>query len=246
MRYEGRAAIVTGGAAGIGLAIARRLASDGARVAIWDHRGAKAAASALGEGHVGETADITDETAIAAAAESTFAAFGRVDLLVNNAGVLGPVARLWEIEPSDFRRVVEIDLTGAYLVCRAVVPRLLQQAGPVRGRIVNISSIQAKEGLALAGPYAAAKAGLIALTKVLGKELAREAVLVNCITPSAAETDMMGEISAERRADILGRIPLGRFVAVEEIAAMVAWLGCDECSYSTGAVFDLSGGRATY
>jgi 3-oxoacyl-[acyl-carrier protein] reductase len=246
MRYEGRTAVVTGGAAGIGLAIARRLASEGARVAIWDRHGADSAAAALGEGHGGHQVDITDEVAVSAAADATCHAFGRIDLLVNNAGMLGPVARLWEIAPADFRRVVEVNLTGAYLVCRALVPHLRRQAGAHRARIVNISSIQAKEGLALAGPYAASKAGLIALTKTLAKELAPDGILVNCITPSAAETAMMHELSPERRADILSRIPLGRFVTVEEIAAMVAWLGSSECSFSTGAVFDLSGGRATY
>jgi NAD(P)-dependent dehydrogenase (short-subunit alcohol dehydrogenase family) len=246
MRYEGRTAVVTGGAAGIGLAIAQRLASEGARVAVWDRHGANAAAAALGQGHGGYQVDITDDAAVSAAADATCQALGRIDLLVNNAGVLGPVAPLWEIAPEDFRRVVEVNLTGAYLVCRALVPHLRRQAGAHRARIVNMSSIQAKEGLALAGPYAASKAGLIALTKTLAKELAPDGILVNCITPSAAETAMMDEISPERRADILARIPLGRFVTVEEIAAMVAWLGSSECSFSTGAVFDLSGGRATY
>jgi NAD(P)-dependent dehydrogenase (short-subunit alcohol dehydrogenase family) len=156
------------------------------------------------------------------------------------------VAPLWEQAPSEFRRVVEVNLIGTYLVCRAVVPRLRQQSGPNRGRIVNISSIQAKEGLAMSSAYAASKAGIIALTKTLGKELAGEGILVNCITPAAAATAMMEQIDEQRRADILARIPMRRFVEPEEIAAMTAWLGSDECSFSTGAVFDLSGGRATY
>ena len=142
--------------------------------------------------------------------------------------------------------MVEVNLVGTYLVSRAVVPRLLAQSGPVRGRIVNVSSIQGKEGLELAGAYAASKAGVIALTKTLGKELALDGVLVNCVTPVAADTDMMKEISPERRAEILSRIPMGRFVALEEVAAMIAFLGSDDCTFSTGAVFDLSGGRATY
>jgi 2-dehydro-3-deoxy-L-rhamnonate dehydrogenase (NAD+) len=246
MRYRGRAAIVTGGAAGIGLAIARRLAAEGGTVAVWDKAGAAEAARSLGAAHVGFAVDISDEAAVAHAADATWRAFGRVDLLVNNAGILGPVAPLWEQAPNDFRRVVDVNLIGTYLVCRAVVPRLRQQSGPNRGRIVNISSIQAKEGLAMSSAYAASKAGVIALTKTLGKELAGEGILVNCITPAAAATAMMQEIDEQRRADILARIPVKRFVEPEEIAAMTAWLGSDECSFSTGAVFDLSGGRATY
>jgi 2-dehydro-3-deoxy-L-rhamnonate dehydrogenase (NAD+) len=246
MRYRGRAAIVTGGAAGIGLAIARRLAAEGGTVAVWDNTGAAEAARSLGAAHVGCAVDVSDEADVAQATDASWRAFGRVDLLVNNAGILGPVAPLWEQAPSDFRSVVNVNLIGTYLVCRAVVSRLLQQSGPNRGRIVNISSIQAKEGLAMASAYAASKAGIIALTKTLGKELAREGILVNCITPAAAATAMMEQIDEQRRADILARIPMSRFVEPEEIAAMTAWLGSDECSFSTGAVFDLSGGRATY
>jgi 3-oxoacyl-[acyl-carrier protein] reductase len=246
MRYRGRAAIVTGGAAGIGLAIARRLVAEGARVAVWDQSGAAEAARSLGAAHVGCAVDVSDEAGVAQATDATWRAFGHVDLLVNNAGILGPVAPLWEQAPGDFRRVVDVNLIGTYLVCRAVVPRLRQQSGPNRGRIVNISSIQAKEGLAMSSAYAASKAGIIALTKTLGKELAGEGILVNCITPAAAATAMMEQIDEQRRADILSRIPMNRFVEPDEIAAMTAWLGSDECSFSTGAVFDLSGGRATY
>jgi 3-oxoacyl-[acyl-carrier protein] reductase len=247
-RFDGRAAIVTGGARGIGLAIARRLAREGARVALWDvdRAAARAAAAELGAGHLAAKADVTDERAIERATRAAFATFRRVDLLVNNAGILGPVARMWEQAPADFRRVLDVNLTGTYLVSRAVIPRLLRQKGPVRGRIVNVSSIQGKEGLALAGAYAASKAGVIALTKTLGKELALEGIAVNCVTPAAAETDMARKITPRRRADILARIPMGRFVEVGEIAAMVAFLGSDDCTFSTGAVFDLSGGRATY
>jgi len=246
MRYRGRAAIVTGGATGIGLAIARRLAAEGGTVAVWDKAGAAEAARSLGAAHVGCSVDVSDEAGVEQATDASWHAFGRVDLLVNNAGILGPVAPLWEHAPSDFRRVVEVNLIGTYLVCRAVVPRLRQQTGPNRGRIVNISSIQAKEGLAMSSAYAASKAGIIALTKTLGNELAGDGILVNCVTPAAAETAMMEQIDAQRRADILARIPMSRFVEPEEIAAMTAWLGSDECSFSTGAVFDLSGGRATY
>ncbi|GAB4166802.1 MAG: hypothetical protein OHK0024_01510 [Thalassobaculales bacterium] len=246
MRYRGRSAIVTGGAAGIGLAIARRLAAEGGRVALWDLAGAEAAAADLGPGHLAVACDIADPAAVDAAAATTWAAFGRVDLVVNNAGILGPVAPLWEHAVADFQRVVGVNLTGTFLVCRACVPRLRAQAGPRRGAIVNIASIQAKEGMPMAGAYAASKAGVIALTKTLGKELAGEGIPVNCITPAAAETAMAREITPQRRAEILARIPMGRFVAVEEVASMVAFLGSEDCSFSTAAVFDLSGGRATY
>ena len=247
-RFAGRTAIVTGGARGIGLAIARRLAAEGARVALWDvdSETATPQAAGLGDGHLACGVDVTDEASVAAALAVTRAGFGRVDILVNNAGILGPVAPLWQQSPAEFRRVIDVNLTGTYLVSRAVVPVMLAQSGPVRGRIVNMSSIQGKEGLALAGAYAASKAGVIALTKSLGKELARDGITVNCVTPAAAETDMAKEITAERRNDIINRIPMGRFVMVEEIAAMVAFLTSDDCSFSTGAVFDLSGGRATY
>jgi NAD(P)-dependent dehydrogenase (short-subunit alcohol dehydrogenase family) len=243
-----RHVIVTGGARGIGLAIARRLADEGDRLVLWDRdgRAADAAARALGSGHLAMACDIADEAAVAAAARDSWQVCGRIDGLVNNAGILGPVARLWEVEPAAFRRVVEVNLIGSYLVCRACVPRFLDQDGPDRGRIVNISSIQAKEGIPMAGAYAASKASIIALTKSLGKELAGEGILVNAITPAAAETDMAKEITPARRADITNRIPMGRFVTVEEIAAMTGWLLSPACSFSTGAVFDISGGRATY
>lgn len=246
-------AVVTGGARGIGAAIVRRLARDGWRVAVWDRDGEAAAAvtaglaaDGLGDGHLAVACDIADEARVEAATAATWDAFGHVAGLVNNAGILGPVAPLWRHEPADFRRVVDVNLVGTFLVSRAVVPRMLAAPGPVRGRIVNVSSIQAKEGMPMAAAYAASKAGILALTKTLGKELAASGILVNAVTPAAAETDMAREITAERKAEILARIPMGRFVEVDEIAAMTAFLLSGECSYSTGAVFDLSGGRATY
>jgi NAD(P)-dependent dehydrogenase (short-subunit alcohol dehydrogenase family) len=247
-RFAGRNAVVTGGARGIGLAIAERLASEGARVALWDLDGAaaKASAAVLGSAHRADAVDITDEKAVGSAAEAVYGAFGRVDILINNAGILGPVAPLWEQEPAAFRRVIDVNLTGMYLVCRAIVPRMRQQTGPMRGRIVNVSSIQGKEGLAQSGAYGISKAGVIGLTKILGKDLAGDGITVNCVTPAAAETDMAKEITPERRADIVARIPMGRFVESDEIAAMVAFLASDDCTFSTGAVFDVSGGRATY
>jgi 2-dehydro-3-deoxy-L-rhamnonate dehydrogenase (NAD+) len=247
-RFTNRTAIVTGAARGIGLAIALRLAAEGARVALWDVDGAQAArsAAALGPLHRADAVDITDEVAVARAADAVFAAFGRLDILINNAGILGPVAPLWEVAPETFRRVIDVNLTGMYLVSRAIVPRMRAQTGPSRGRIVNVASIQGKEGLALSGAYGVSKAGVIGFTKILGKELALDGITVNCITPAAAETSMAQEISADRRAEIVSRIPMGRFVTVEEVAAMAAFLASDECSFSTGATFDLSGGRATF
>lgn len=243
-----RAVIITGGARGIGLAAAQHLAREGWRIAIWDRDAAEAEAAArsLGEGHIACGCDIADEASVEAAAAATWAAFGAVWGLVNNAGILGPVAPLWEHSAADFRRVTEVNLVGTFLVNKVCVPRMLAQDGPDRGRIVNVSSIQAKEGMPMAAAYAASKAGIISLTKTLGKELAEKGILVNCITPAAADTDMATLITPARRAEITGRIPMGRFVGVEEIAEMVAWLLSPACSFSTGAVFDISGGRATY
>lgn len=244
----GRTVIVTGGARGIGLAIARRWADSGGRAILWDRDGdaARAAANALGPAHRAVVCDIADEAAVAAATAASWEISQRIDGLVNNAGILGPVAPLWEQNSAEFARVIDVNLIGTFRVLKYCVPRMRAQAGPDRGRIVNISSIQGKEGMPMAGAYAASKAAIIALTKTLGKELARDGILVNCITPAAAETDMAKEISEARRADITARIPMARFVTVGEIAAMTGWLLSAECSFSTGAVFDISGGRATY
>ena len=247
-RFAGRNAVVTGGARGIGLAIAQRLATEGARISLWDVNGAAAAKSAvaLGSGHNALGLDITDEADVAEAARATAQKFGRIDFLINNAGILGPVALAADYDPKAFRRVIDVNLTGTFLVSRAVVNVMRAQDGPTRGRIVNVSSIQGKEGLPMAAAYAASKAGVISLTKTFGKELASAGIYVNCITPAAAETDMAKEITPERRADLLARIPMGRFVRVEEIAGMAAFLCSDDCGFSTAAVFDVSGGRATY
>ena len=191
--------------------------------------------------------DVTDEVSIAAALAQDLAQFGRVDAFVNNAGILGEVLPIWETTPADFRRVIDVNLVGAYLCLRAVLDVMRkQEPRPLRGHVVNIASIQGKEGMPLASAYSASKAGLIGLTKVAGKETAPLGIMVNCITPAAAETAMAKQLSDERRADILRRIPLGRFVEVDEIARMVAFLCSDDCSFSTGATFDISGGRATY
>ena len=226
-------AIVTGGAGGIGQAVLARQAADGFEALSWDLRPAGAGSVAV---------DVTDAEALRVAAA---APRGPVRALVVNAGILGPVARVWELEPEDVRRVIDTNLVSAFLTLRAVVPRMLANAGPDRGRIVLMSSVQAKEGTAGAGAYAAAKAGLIVLTKVLGKELAGEGILVNAVTPTVVRTAMEREITPERRQFLLDKIPLQRFAEVAEVAALVSWLCGPECSFSTGAVFDLSGGRAT-
>jgi 3-oxoacyl-[acyl-carrier protein] reductase len=235
-----RSAVVTGGAGGIGTALLARLAQDGFAPVSWDiatHAAPETLALAV---------DVTDETAIQRAAADTVQRAGPIGALVVNAGILGPVARAWEIPAADIRRVIDTNLVSAFLTIRAAVPLMLQNPGPDRGRIVLMASVQGKEGTALAGPYAAAKAGLIALTKVLGKELATEGILVNAVAPTVVRTAMLTEITAERRADLLARIPMSRFLDTSEVAAMVSWLCSPACSFSTGAVFDLSGGRATY
>jgi 3-oxoacyl-[acyl-carrier protein] reductase len=240
----GKHAVITGGAGGIGRALAVAMIASGAQVTLWDAsaEGLAAARAALPQAAT-QVVDITDGAAVDAAA----AVPERIDILVNNAGVLGDVAPIWESDPARFRRVIEVNLVGAYLVTRAVVRRMrAQEARPQRGHVVNVASIQGKEGMALAAAYSAAKAGLIALTKTVAKETAREGIIVTCITPAAAETAMAREITPERRADIVGRIPMGRFVELDEIARLVLWLSSADCSFSTGGIFDISGGRATY
>jgi 2-dehydro-3-deoxy-L-rhamnonate dehydrogenase (NAD+) len=241
----GRVAVVTGGARGIGYAVAERFIASGATVAIWDIDPTVTAAAAdkLGSKTLAIVVDLTDEDAVAAATRNTMDAFGQIDILINSAGITGPNMKTWDYAPADFRKVIEVDLVAPFLVCRAVVP-LMIAAG--YGRIVNIASVAGKEGNPNAPAYSAAKAGLIGLTKSLGKELATTGVACNCITPAAAQTEMFAQMSAEHIAYMKSKIPMNRFVRVEEIAAMIAWLSSEECSFSTGAVFDISGGRATY
>jgi len=243
----GRSAVVTGAARGIGFAITQRLLASGARVSLWDNDPAAlaAAAQALGEADRVHTAtvDITQEAPVAAAAAATSARFGHVDLLVNNAGIAGVSKKLWECTPAEWRAVMELDLFAVFLCCRALVPQMLARNA---GRIVNIASIAGKEGNPNASHYSAAKAGVIGLTKSLGKELAQTGIRVNCVTPAVIETDILKQCSPEHVAYMLSKIPLGRPGTVAEVAGLVAWLCSDECSFSTGAVFDISGGRATY
>jgi 3-oxoacyl-[acyl-carrier protein] reductase len=240
----GRVAIVTGGARGIGLAIARRAAESGAGIAIWDlDREAATAAAATLPRASAHVLDLTDEAAVAAALAETMAAHGRVDILVNNAGITGGNAPSWRLPVAEWRRVVEVNLVAPFIVSRAVVPAMID-AG--YGRVVNIASIAGKEGNPNASHYSASKAGLIGFTKSLGKELAKTGVLANCITPAAAETDIFLQMTAEQIAWMRSKIPMDRFVRIEEIAALACWLASEECSFSTGGVFDISGGRATY
>jgi NAD(P)-dependent dehydrogenase (short-subunit alcohol dehydrogenase family) len=244
---EGRRAVVTGGAQGIGRAVAERLLASGAAIALWDRDRALLEATReelAGAGEVHSVAiDVTDLAAVERAAAATSEALGGIDILVANAGIAGPNHMLWEYPADAWRQVIEIDLNAVFYCCRAVVPLMIAQN---YGRIVNVASIAGKEGNPSASAYAAAKAGVIALTKALGKELASYDIAVNCITPAAARTRIFEQISQEHIDYMLSKIPRNRFLEVEEIAAMVAWLVSAENSFTTGAVFDLSGGRATY
>jgi 3-oxoacyl-[acyl-carrier protein] reductase len=243
----GRTAVVTGGAQGIGRAIAERLLASGAVVAIWDRDQAlagRAAAELKGQGRVVTNAvDVTDPRAVERARDATLEALGRIDILVNNAGVAGPNLPTWEYPLEAWREVLAINLDGPFHCCRAIAPGMIAQN---YGRIVNVASIAGKEGNPNAPAYSASKAGLIALTKSLGKELAGYDIAVNCVTPAAAKTAIFAQMTEQHINYMLSKIPRGRFVLVEEIAATVAFAASAECSFTTGAVFDLSGGRATY
>ena len=243
----GRTAVVTGAARGIGHAITERLLASGARVSQWDRDAAalETAARDLSERGEVHTAivDVTDHAAIDAAVQSTVERFGGIDILVNNAGIAGGTKPSWEFTPAEWRQVIEVDLTGVFLCCRAVVPVMRPRGW---GRIVNVASIAGKEGNPNAAHYSAAKAGVIGFTKALGKELATTGILVNCITPAVIETEILKQITQQHIDYMRSKIPMGRFGKKEEAAALVAWLCSDECSFTTGGVFDLSGGRATY
>ena len=241
---KGRSAIITGGAAGIGLAIARRLVASGARVSLWDRDAAAldAAAKSLGTAHVARL-DVTREDDVARAFGESVAALERVDALVCSAGITGPNATVENYPLAAWKEVIDINLTGVFLCDRVVVPHMTRNDS---GRIVNIASIAGKEGNPNASAYSASKAGVVALTKSLGKELAKTGIRVNCVTPAAVKTGMFAQMTQAHIDFMLSKIPMGRFGEVDEIAAMVAWLCTEDCSFTTGAVFDLSGGRAVY
>lgn len=242
-----RVAVVTGGAQGIGYAISQRLLQSGAAVVMWDIDAAKLkeAEASLGEfGKVrGYLVDLTSDDQVAQAAAKTIDDSRQIDILVNNAGITGGNATTWELDPEIWRRVIEVNLIAPYLTCRSVVPHMVQRGW---GRIINVASVAGKEGNPNASHYSASKAGLIALTKSLAKEVAMKGVLVNAVAPAVAKTAMFAQMTEAHVAYMLGKIPMGRFVEVEEIAAMIAWLSSEDCSFTTGSVFDITGGRSTY
>jgi 2-dehydro-3-deoxy-L-rhamnonate dehydrogenase (NAD+) len=242
---NGRCAVVTGGAQGFGRAITERFVASGAKVAIWDHDKtlAENTAQAIGPDVTAFAVDVSDLAAVERAKDATLAALGKIDILVNNAGIAGVNKTVWETDLEEWRKVLRINLDGPFICCKAIVPSMVKQN---YGRIVNIASIAGKEGNPNAAHYSASKAGLIALTKSLGKELAGFEIAVNAVTPAAAKTAIFDQLTQQHIDFMLSKIPKGRFVLVEELAAMVAWLASADCAFSTGAVFDISGGRATY
>ncbi|TCR65505.1 3-oxoacyl-[acyl-carrier protein] reductase [Bosea sp. BK604] len=239
--------MITGGARGIGFAAAERMPRSGAGVVLWDideKRLTEAAERLAPLGTVSTSVvELTDEESVAKAAAAAIAAHGKVDILVNNAGITGGNGKLWELDPATWRRVLDVNLVGPYLTCRALVPGMIERG---YGRIVNIASIAGKDGNPNASHYSASKAGLIGMTKSLAKELAQAGILVNCVTPAAAKTEIFDQMKQEHIDFMLSKIPMNRFLGVEEAAAMIGWLASEDCAFSTGAVFDLSGGRAVY
>lgn len=243
--FKDRHAVVTGGATGLGFAIAQRLIESGGGVTLWDRDevAARKAAAALGPRASALAVDVSQHASVRNAVEATLRIAPKVDALVNSAGVTGPNVKLWDYPVDEWRQVMDVNLTGLFLCCREWAPHL---RGNNYGRIVNIASVAGKEGNPNASAYSASKAAVIALTKSLGKELADTGVRVNCVTPAAVKTAIFEQMTPEHIAFMLSKIPMGRFGTPEEVAAMVGWLCTEECSFSTGAVFDLSGGRSTY
>ncbi len=244
-RFEGRRAVVTGGASGIGLGVSTRLAAEGARVAIWDANpeALAAARERLGSGIEAVQVDITDVNAVDAAAARTRAALGGIDILVASAGVTGPNTTLAEYPPDAWRKVFDVNVHGLFYCNRAVIPAMMEGG---YGRIVNVASVAGKEGNPNASAYSASKAAVIGLTKSLGKELAKNNITANCLTPAAVHTPIFDQMSQSHIDFMLSKIPIGRFGTVEEVTALICWLASEECSFTTGGVFDISGGRATY
>ena len=238
-----RVAIITGGAQGFGFSMAERFSNSGAKVIIWDKDKDLMNSLALPKNTHTMTVDVTSYENIEASANAVLQQFNSIDILVNNAGIAGPSFTSWDYPIKDWKQVIDIDLSGVFYCSKIIVPHMIKAN---YGRIVNIASIAAKEGNPNAMPYSAAKAGVVALTKSLGKELADKNISVNCVTPAAAKTKIFDQISQEHIDYMLSKIPRGRFLKVNELASMVSWLVSEENSYATGAVFDLSGGRATY
>ena len=243
--FRGRSAVVTGGASGIGLAVARRLAASGASVALWDRDepALAAAKAALPEATRTLPVEVADADAVARAAQATARDLGRIDILVCSAGITGPNVPVWEYPIDRWRQVIDVNLNGLFYCNRAIVPLMLAND---YGRIVNIASVAGKEGNPNASAYSTSKAGVIGLTKSLGKELANTRIRVNCVTPAAVRTTIFNQMTQQHIDFMLSKIPMGRFGTVDEVAALICWLASDEMTFSTGACFDISGGRATY
>ena len=244
-RFVDRCAVVTGGASGIGLAISERLVAEGARVAIWDMDSSRfqELTQRFGSAAVAIKADVADADDVERAARETIGALGKVDILIANAGITGPNVSTWEYPVEAWKRVIDVNLNGVFFCNRALVPHML---GRGYGHIVNVASIAGKEGNPNAPAYSSSKAAVIGLTKSLGKELAKSGITVNCVTPAAVHTPIFDQMTEQHIQYMLSRIPMGRFGTTDEVAALVCWLASDECSFCTGAVFDISGGRATY
>jgi len=244
---EGRVCIVTGAATGIGLSISKNFYNHGAKVILWDKNESKlkdACSTFQDQSRVKNICiDITDSDSVSKSVDSSIETFKKIDVLVNNAGISGPILPTWDYPLDDWHKVIDINLNGLFYCCQSVIKRMIQNK---YGRIINIASIEGKEGNPKAPAYSASKAAVIGLTKTLGKELADKGILVNCITPAAVKTDIFEQITEEHVQYMLSKIPMGRLGRVEEIAALVLWLASEDCSFSTAGVFDISGGRATY